>query len=50
MPLGDIGRDLSGYPFLLILGQDDNERQRCMIAILCLTSVGSDLAWCAFKD
>jgi 2-polyprenyl-6-methoxyphenol hydroxylase-like FAD-dependent oxidoreductase len=24
--LGDIGRDLSPYPFLLILGQDDNER------------------------
>ena len=26
VPLGDIGRDLSPYPFLLILGQDDNER------------------------
>jgi 2-polyprenyl-6-methoxyphenol hydroxylase-like FAD-dependent oxidoreductase len=26
IPLGDIGRDLSAYPFLLILGQDDNER------------------------
>ena len=25
IPLGDIGRDLSPYPFLLILGQDDNE-------------------------
>jgi 2-polyprenyl-6-methoxyphenol hydroxylase-like FAD-dependent oxidoreductase len=25
LPLGDIGRDLSPYPFLLILGQDDNE-------------------------
>jgi 2-polyprenyl-6-methoxyphenol hydroxylase-like FAD-dependent oxidoreductase len=25
VPLGDIGRDLSPYPFLLILGQDDNE-------------------------
>jgi 2-polyprenyl-6-methoxyphenol hydroxylase-like FAD-dependent oxidoreductase len=24
--LGDFGRDLSPYPFLLILGQDDNER------------------------
>src|SRR5438477_2758434 len=24
LPLGDIGRDLSPYPFLLILGQDDN--------------------------
>ena len=26
VPLGDIGRDLSPYPYLLILGQDDNER------------------------
>ena len=26
IPLGDIGRDLSPYPFLLILGQDENER------------------------
>ena len=26
VPLGDIGRGLSPYPFLLILGQDDNER------------------------
>ena len=26
MPLGDIGRGLSAFPFLLILGQDDNER------------------------
>jgi len=26
IPLGDIGRELSPYPFLLILGQDDNER------------------------
>ena len=26
IPIGDIGRDLSPYPFLLILGQDDNER------------------------
>src|SRR5205823_10642521 len=26
VPLGDIGRDLSPYPFVLILGQDDNER------------------------
>ncbi len=25
VPLGDIGQDLSPYPFLLILGQDDNE-------------------------
>ncbi len=26
VPLGEIGRDLSPYPFLLILGQDENER------------------------
>lgn len=26
VPLGDIGRDMSPFPFLLILGQDDNER------------------------
>ena len=26
VPLGDIGRELSPYPFLLILGQEDNER------------------------
>jgi len=26
LQLGNIGRDLSPYPFLLILGQDDNER------------------------
>ena len=26
IPLADMGRDLSPYPFLLILGQDDNER------------------------
>ena len=26
VPLGDIGKDLSPYPYLLILGQDDNER------------------------
>ena len=26
VPVGDIGRELSPYPFLLILGQDDNER------------------------
>jgi 2-polyprenyl-6-methoxyphenol hydroxylase-like FAD-dependent oxidoreductase len=26
VPLGDIGCDVSPYPFLLILGQDDNER------------------------
>src|SRR6059036_1435408 len=26
IPLGDIGRDVSPYPYLLVLGQDDNER------------------------
>lgn len=26
VPLGDIGRDLSRFPFVLVLGQDDNER------------------------
>jgi 2-polyprenyl-6-methoxyphenol hydroxylase-like FAD-dependent oxidoreductase len=26
VPLGDIGHELNPYPFLLILGQDDNER------------------------
>src|SRR5687767_7743337 len=26
LPLGDIGQDLSPFPFLLILGQDANER------------------------
>ena len=26
IPVGDIGRGLSPYPFLLILGQDDNEK------------------------
>jgi 2-polyprenyl-6-methoxyphenol hydroxylase-like FAD-dependent oxidoreductase len=26
IPLGSIGRDLNPYPYLLILGQDDNER------------------------
>ena len=26
IPVGDIGQDLSPYPFILMLGQDDNER------------------------
>src|SRR5262245_58653464 len=26
VPLGEAGRDLTPYPFVLILGQDDNER------------------------
>src|SRR3989440_386490 len=32
LPVGDIGRGLSPYPFLLILGQDDNERELSGIA------------------
>src|SRR5438132_6030386 len=27
-PLGDIGRDLSPYPFVIVLGKDDNERRQ----------------------
>ena len=26
IPLGDIGQSLSPFPFVLTLGQDDNER------------------------
>ena len=26
IPVGDIGKDLSPYPFILMLGQDENER------------------------
>ena len=26
IPVGDIGRDLSAFPYILMLGQDDNER------------------------
>jgi 2-polyprenyl-6-methoxyphenol hydroxylase-like FAD-dependent oxidoreductase len=26
VPIGDIGRDLSSYPYVLMLGQDENER------------------------
>src|SRR5262252_4140731 len=26
IPIGDIGKSLSPYPFVLMLGQDDNER------------------------
>ena len=39
VPLGDIGHDLSPYPFVLILGQDDNERllgdalRRCGVTV-----------------
>lgn len=41
VPLGDIGRDLSPYPFLLILGQDDNER----ILGDALRERGADVHW-----
>lgn len=41
VPLGDIGRDLSPYPFLLILGQDDNER----LLGDALREQGMDVRW-----
>jgi 2-polyprenyl-6-methoxyphenol hydroxylase-like FAD-dependent oxidoreductase len=41
VPLGDIGRDLSPYPFLLILGQDDNERLLGEV----LHERGTDVQW-----
>src|SRR4249920_109369 len=41
IPLGDIGRDLSPYPFLLILGQDDNER----LLGEALRDQGIDVQW-----
>jgi 2-polyprenyl-6-methoxyphenol hydroxylase-like FAD-dependent oxidoreductase len=41
VPLGDIGRDLSPYPFLLILGQDDNER----LLNEALRERGVDVSW-----
>src|SRR5512134_272698 len=41
VPLGDIGRDLSPYPFLLILGQDDNER----LLGEALRELGTDVQW-----
>jgi 2-polyprenyl-6-methoxyphenol hydroxylase-like FAD-dependent oxidoreductase len=41
IPLGDIGRDLSPYPFLLILGQDDNER----LLGEALRAHGTDVQW-----
>src|SRR5437773_8325234 len=40
LPLGDIGRDLSSYPCLLILGQDDNER--LLGDVLCKQSMAVD--------
>ncbi len=41
IPLGDMGRDLSPYPYLLILGQDDNER----LLGDALHSRGIDVQW-----
>jgi 2-polyprenyl-6-methoxyphenol hydroxylase-like FAD-dependent oxidoreductase len=41
LPLGDIGRGLSPYPFLLILGQDDNER----LLGEALRDRGIEVAW-----
>ena len=41
VPLGDIGRDLSPYPFVLILGQDDNER----LLGDALQSLGVTIQW-----
>jgi len=41
VPLGDIGRDLSPYPFVLILGQDDNER----LLGEALRKWGMDVQW-----
>jgi len=41
VPLGDIGRDLSPFPFLLILGQDDNER----LLGEALAAAGGRVAW-----
>ncbi len=41
VPLGDIGRELSPYPFLLILSQDDNER----LLSDALRGHGVDVQW-----
>src|SRR5439155_23692286 len=41
VPLGDIGHDLSPYPFLLILGQDENER----LLGEALRDRGMDVQW-----
>jgi 2-polyprenyl-6-methoxyphenol hydroxylase-like FAD-dependent oxidoreductase len=41
LPLGDIGRDVSPYPYLLILGQDDNER---LLGEL-LRTLGGEVRW-----
>ena len=41
VPLGDAGKDLTPYPFILILGQDDNER----IMGEKLRELGQSVAW-----
>jgi 2-polyprenyl-6-methoxyphenol hydroxylase-like FAD-dependent oxidoreductase len=41
VPVGDIGHDLSPYPFILILGQDDNER----LLGEALRKHGMDVQW-----
>ncbi len=41
IPLGDIGYGMSAYPFLLILGQDDNEK----LLGDALRGHGMDVAW-----
>src|SRR4029453_14077839 len=41
VPLGDIGQGLTAYPYLLILGQDDNEK----LLGDKLRSLGRDVLW-----
>jgi 2-polyprenyl-6-methoxyphenol hydroxylase-like FAD-dependent oxidoreductase len=41
VPLGDIGRELSPFPFLLILGQDDNE----LLLGESLSRLGHSVEW-----
>ncbi len=41
VPLGDIGRDLSPYPFLLILAQDSNEQLLGEV----LHGLGTEVSW-----
>lgn len=41
VPLGDIGQGVSPYPFVLILGQDDNEKLLGEV----LTSLGGEVRW-----
>lgn len=41
IPIGDIGRSMSPYPYILMLGQDDNER----IMGARLNELGVDVKW-----